>query len=135
MDYGAELRYYEILFIKTINQFHNYYTLSKLTQFIEMISFISDANTSLVIEAMKQVLTNQPSVRIQREEYIICLKLFSGLNDVAIRKIAKCSPNTIQNCMRTYEDENIYIQNKLELMQSNEVRKVMKNLRAINEIY
>lgn len=135
MDVSAELRYYEIRFIKLINSFFKIYKLDKLITFMEMISFISEADLAHIKAAMQRVLTNDTSIRINREEYIITLKLFSGLNNTQIREVARCSPNTIINVMETYESKNIFIQPKFELMQSNEVRKIMKSLEEIANIY
>lgn len=135
MDLGAELRYYEIRFTKMINQFFKVYKLDKLLTFIEMVTFISGADLTHIKVAMQKALTNDPKVRINREEYIICLKLFSGLNNTQIREVARCSPNTIINCMETYEAKEIFIQPKFDLQQSDEIRKVMKGLEEITNIY
>lgn len=135
MSYAVELRYYEILFTKLISQFHSHYKMDKLSAFIEMASFISEANTLQLQLAMQRVLTNDPLLKINRDEYIICLKLYTDLKDVQIRQLAKCSPNTIMNAMRTYEDGNIHIQNRFDLAQSNEIKKVMKGLRSVGSIY
>lgn len=135
MDHSAELRYYEILFIKTVHQFHQHFEVAKLKDFMEMAAFVSDANITLVLDALQEVLVNGPVNYIIRDEYIVCLKLFSGLNDTQIRGIMKCGPNTIKHAMEDYENEDLFIQNKLELRQSNEVRKLMKSLRGIGQIY
>lgn len=135
MDQAAELRYYEILFIKTINQFFNHYKLDKLTTFVEMACFMAEADITQVTLAMQRILTNDATVRIMRDEYAVCLKLFSGLNDVKIRKLLKCSPNTLTSAFKTYEDGELCIQSKFGLRQSGEIRKMLKALRKINEIY
>lgn len=135
MDLSAELRYYEIRFIKLINSFHTVYKLDKLLAFIEMISFISDAELPQINSAMQRVLINDPKIRIHREEYIISLKLFSGFNNTQIRKVAKCSPNTIINTMNTYKRGDVFIEPKFELAQSNDIRKIIKSLDTIGNIY
>lgn len=135
MDVSAELRYYEIRFIKMINSFFKIYKLDKLITFIEMISFISGADLSYIKTAMQRVLTNDTGIRIHREEYIITLKLFSGLNNTQIREVARCSPNTIINAMETYNNKQIFIQPKFDLTQSDEIRKIMKSLIEISNIY
>ena len=76
MDLSAELRYYEIRFTKIINQFFRVYKLDKLLTFIEMVCFVSGADASQVKSALQKVLGNDPRVRISREEYLVCLKLF-----------------------------------------------------------
>jgi hypothetical protein len=135
MDLSAELRYYEIRFTKLINQFFRVYKLDKLLTFIEMLTFISGAELMHVKTAMQRVITNDTKIRVGREEYIICLKLFSGLNNTQIRQVARCSPNTIINAMETYNTKQIFIQPKFELTQSDEIRKVMKSLIEISNIY
>lgn len=135
MDQAAELRYYEILFIKTISQFYDHYKLDKLTTFLEMCSYISEVNTLQIQFAMQQVLTNDVRIKILRNEYIVCLKLFSGLNDTEIRRVAKCSPNTIKSALKSYEDSNLSVTPKFDLMQSNDIRKLMKSLRGIAQIF
>lgn len=135
MDLSAELRYYEIRFTKLISQFFRVYKLDKLLSFIELVCFISGADTALVKGALQRVLANDTAVRIEREEYIICLKLFSGLNNTEIRRVAACSPNTIINMMETYTTNNIYVHPKFEITQSDEIRKVMRGLIDIANIY
>lgn len=135
MDLSAELRYYEIRFIKLINTFHTVYKLDKLLAFIEMITFISDAELTHIKSAMQRILINDQSIKIFREEYIITLKLFSGLNNTQLREVAKCSPNTIIKAMDAYDNEEIYIQPKFELAQSNDIRKIMQSLDKISNIY
>ena len=135
MDLSAELRYYEIRFIKLINTFHTIYSVDKLITFMEMITFIADANLTNVQGAMQKVLTNDPSIRIHREEYVATLKLFSGFNNTQIRDIAKCSPNTIVRTMKDYEEGNIYITHKFTLEQSNDIKKIVQSLDSISNIY
>ena len=135
MDLSAELRYYEIRFIKLINSFHRVYKLDKLLTFLEMLTFISEGNLTHVQAAMQRVITNDPKIRIYREEYIVTLKLFSGFNNTEIRKIARCSPNTILNAMNTYEQGDLYIHPKFELEQSNEIRNLIKHLIEISNIH
>lgn len=135
MDLSAELRYYEIRFIKLINAFHTIHKLDKLLTFIEMITFISDAELTNIKAAMQRVLINDQSIRIYREEYIVTLKLFSGLNNTQLREVAKCSPNTILGAMESYRHQRIYIQPKFELAQSDDIRKVMKGIIALSNIY
>lgn len=135
MDLSAELRYYEIRFIKLINSFFRIYKLDKLITFIEMISFISEAELSQIKAAMQLVITNDTRIKIYREEYIITLKLFSGLNNTQIREVARCSPNTILNVMETYNNKEIFIQPKFELAQSAEIKKIMQGLNQLCNIY
>ena len=135
MDHAAELRYYEILFIKTIHQFHEHYSPTQLQNFLEAMSMVSQADVNHIIAAMKDVLTNAPPNRIHRDEYIVCLKLFAPLNDTGIRHVAKCSPNTIKNCVTAYESGKLYITNKFDIIQSAEIRKLMQKMRAIAQIY
>lgn len=135
MNYEAELRYYEILFIRTIHQFHQTYKMSELTRFLELASILADVDLMLVKSAMQEVLTNGPSNRINRDEYILCLKLFSGHTDVRIREIIKCSPNTIKNAYTAYENGDLYVTHKLPITQSNAVRIMMKKLREVASIY
>lgn len=135
MDLSAELRYYEIRFIKLINSFFRIYKLDKLITFIEMISFISEAELSQIKAAMQLVITNDTRIKIYREEYIITLKLFSGLNNTQIREVARCSPNTILNVMDTYNNKKIFIQPKFELAQSAEIKKIMQGLNQLCNIY
>ena len=135
MDLSAELRYYEIRFIKLINSFHTVYKLDKLLAFLEMISFISDAELIQVKSAMQRVLINDQSIRVHREEYIITLKLFSGFNNTMLREVAKCSPNTIIKAMDAYYNNEIFIQPRFELSQSNDIRKIMQSLDKIGNIY
>lgn len=135
MDLSAELRYYEIRFTKIINQFFRVYKLDKLLTFIEMVCFVSGADASQVKSALQKVLGNDPRVRINREEYLVCLKLFSGLNSSEIRKVAGCSPNTIINAMDSYTNGNLYIQPKFTLQESDELRKIVRGLTDIINIY
>ena len=135
MDLSAELRYYEIRFIKLINSFHTVYKLDKLLAFVEMMSFISGAELSHIKTAMQRVLINDQVIKVHREEYIITLKLFSGYNNKQIREIAQCSPNTILKAMKTYYDKDIYIEPKFELAQSDDIRKLIKGLDSIGNIY
>ena len=135
MDLSAELRYYEIRFTKIINQFFRIYKLDKLLTFIEMLCFVSGADASQVKSALQKVLGNDPRVRISREEYLVCLKLFSGLNSSEIRKVAGCSPNTIINAMDSYTNGNLYIQPKFALQESDELRKIVRGLTDIINIH
>lgn len=134
MDASAELRYYEIQFIKLINSFHATYKLDKLLTFVEMITFISGADLTQIQTAMQQVLTNDTSIRIYREEYLVTLKLFSGLNNTEIRKLAECSPNTILKAMHRYKTGQIFIHPKFGTVQAGEIRKIMKGLFSIASI-
>ena len=135
MEYNIQLRYHEIIFAKMINQFYNYYKLDKLSAFIEMAAFISEANPLQLQLAMQRVLSNDPLLKINRDEYIICLKLCTDLRDVEIRQLVKCGPQTITNAMKLYEDKHIHIQNKFNVNQSNEIKKAVKALREIASIY
>ena len=135
MGLKAEVRYYEIRFIKLINQFFNIYKLDKLLTFNEMLTFVTGADLNILKTAMQRVIANDTKVRINREEYIICLKLFSGLNNTQLRQVARCSPNTIINAMEVYDKKQIFIQPKFDLVQSDEIRKVMKSLNDIANIY
>lgn len=135
MDLSAELRYYEIRFIKLINSFHNVYTLDKLLAFIEMITFISGAELSHIKTAMQRVLINDQSIKIHREEYLITLKLFSGYNNTQLREVAQCSPNTLLKAMESYYKGDIHIEPKFELSQSNDIRKIIQGLDHIGNIY
>jgi len=134
-DFNAELRFYEILYTKMLHQFHAHYKLDKLKVFLEMLSYISEADTMQISMAMQRILTNDPAVKINRTEYIVCLKLFTSMTDVQIRKLIKCSPNTIGIAMNTYESGNLYIHPCFDLMQSHEIRKVMKTFKQISLIY
>ena len=135
MDVSAELRYYEIRFIKLINTFHVVYTVDKLITFIEMLTFIADANLTNVQSAMQKVLMNDPVIRIHREEYVATLKLFSGFNNTQIRDVAKCSPNTIVRTMKDYEEGKLYITHKFTLEQSNDIKKIVQSLDQVSNIY
>lgn len=135
MDLSAELRYYEIRFTKLVNTFHTLYKLDKLVTFVEMVTFISEADLTQIKAAMQRILVNDPSVSINRDEYLITLKLYSGLNNTQLREIAKCSPNTILRAMEDYRQQNIHIQPKFELAQSNDIRTIMQSLIKISNIY
>lgn len=135
MDHNILLRYHEIVFTKMINQFHNHFKLDKLTSFIEMAAYISEANSLHLQLAMQRVLTNDPLLKINRDEYIVCLKLCTSLKDVQIRQLVKCGPQTITNAMQMYEDGSIHIQNKFDILQSNAIMKSVKALRDIANIY
>jgi hypothetical protein len=135
MDYNVELRYYELLFQKLVLSFHHHYTLDRLTTFIEMISYIADANTLVIGTAMQRILANDTLLKFNKIEYIICLKLCSGLSDTDIRKTVRCSPNTIQNAMEDYKTNQIYVHPRFDLLESNEIRKVMKGFKNLANIY
>lgn len=134
-DYNAELRFYEILFTKMLYQFHAVYKMDKLKIYLEMLCHISEADTQQISLAMQRVMTNDPLVRINRAEYIMCLKLYTTFTDTHIRKLLKCSPNTIVQATRAYEDGHLFIHPCFDLIQSNEIRKVMKLLKQISMIY
>lgn len=135
MEHNIQLRYHEIIFAKMINQFYNHFKLDKLSAFLEMAAFISEANPLQLQLAMQRVLTNDPLLKINRDEYIICLKVCTDLKDVEIRQLVKCGPQTITNAMKLYEDKQIHIQNKFDVNQSNEIKKAVKALREIASIY
>lgn len=135
MNYNIELRYYEILFIRMVNNFHHYYKRDKLIQFIETLSIIAEANITLLTSALQTILTDPFKTKFLKEEYIVCLKLCTNLKDTEIRKILRCSPNTIQNAMTKYETEQLYIHPVLPLAQVNEIKKIMQSLKQISTLY
>lgn len=135
MDFNAELRYYEIRFTRLINQFFRVYKLDKMMAFIEMACFISEADVPYIKNAVQKILANDPKMSILRDEYIVTLKLFSGLNNKEIREVISCSPNTIVNAIEDYKNHNLYIQPKLDITTSDEVRKLMRSLIDISNIY
>lgn len=134
-DFNAELRFYEILFTKMLHQFHTIYKMDKLKVYLEMLCYVADADTMQISMAMQRVMTNDPAVRINRPEYVVCLKTFTNMSDVQVRKIIKCSPNTMQDIMRSYENGNLYVHPCFDLIQSHEIRKVMKALKQVSMIY
>lgn len=135
IDLSAELRYYEIRFTKMINKFIQVYPLDKLVTFVELMADIAGANVVHVKSAMQKVLINDSSARITKDEYIITLKLFSDLNNTQIRTLLECSPNTVVKSFNDYEDENIYISPNFSTLESGEVKKTMKSLHEIAELY
>jgi len=135
MDLSAELRYYEIRFTRIVTQFFRVYKLDKLLTFMEMAAYVSEADLQHIKNAMQKVLANDTRVRVGREEYIVCLKLFSGLNNTELREVASCSPNTIIKMMDDYKNNDIYIHPKFELVESDNVRKLVKGLTDVINIY
>jgi hypothetical protein len=135
MDYNVELRYYEILFQKLILSFHHHYTLDRLTTFMELLSYLAESNTSVIGQAMQRILTNDTLLRYNKIEYIICLKLCTDFKDVDIRRLVKCSPNTIGSAMQDYADGSIFIQPRFPLQDSDTIRTVMKKFREIANVY
>lgn len=135
IDLSAELRYYEIRFTKMINQFFQVYKLESLVPFMELMADIAGANVGQVKSAMQKVLTNDNAARINKDEYIITLKLYSDLNNTQIRNILSCSPNTIVRALKDYEDDRIFIQPKFGALEAGEIKKIMKSLHDISKIY
>jgi hypothetical protein len=135
IDHNIELRYYEILFTKTLLKFHRLYKLERLTTFVELLVHLSDASPTLVTAAMSKVLTNDAAIKIHRDEYLVCMSQHSGYCVAELRKLLKVSPNTIYAAITAYNNKDLFITHRFPLEQSNEIRKVMKALRAINNIY
>lgn len=135
MDMNAELRYYEIRFTRLVNQFFRVYKLDKMLAFIEMAAYVSEADIAYVKNAVQKILANDPMVSVLRAEHIVTLRLFSGLNSSEVRRIAKCSPNTLLKAMEDYENHNLFIQPRFDITTSGELRKIMTGLIEIAEIY
>ena len=135
MDHSANLRYYECLFIKTINQYFTIYKPDKISTFMDLLSSLSGANQLHLMQAVGKVVTNDPSVRIFRDEYIILLHLYSGLNASEIKRLLKCGHATYSQALEQYDNKTIHITPKFSIVQSNEIRKAMEGLRAFNHIY
>ncbi len=135
VDLSAELRYYEIRFTKMINNFFQVYSLDKLVPFVELMADISGANVVQIKSAMQKVLINDSAARINKDEYIITLKLYSDLNNTQIRNLLGCSPNTVVKALRDYEEEEIFIQPKFSALESGQIKIMMKSLHDISKIY
>lgn len=135
MDMNAELRYYEIRFTRLVNQFFRVYKLDKMLAFIEMAAYISEADIAYVKNAVQKILANDPKVSVMRDEHIVTLRLFSGLNNSEVRKVAKCSPNTLLRAMDDYENHNLFVQPRFDITTSGEIRKIMTGLIDIAQIY
>lgn len=135
VDLSAELRYYEIRFTKMVNQFFKVYSLEKLVPFIELLATISGADVTQVKSAMQKILINDNCARINKEEYIITLKLYSGLNNTQIRTLLSCSPNTVVKALEMYYNEDIFIQPKFGTLEAGNIKKIMKSLHDVSNIY
>jgi hypothetical protein len=134
MNQNVELRYYEILFQRLVLKFHQHYTLGRLSNFLEILAYVSEVNITSITMATQRIITYDVLIRYTKGEYAMCLILCAGYTKNKVRKIVECSPNTMVEYIQDYEDGKLDIVPRFGLDTSHNIRKLMKGFHDLANI-
>lgn len=135
MNFNLELRYYELLFKKTIIHYNATIGLDHLYELVDLMCLVSGADTKHMQSALRLVLIYDKRLDAMQSEYIICLLECGNMNARQVAKKLGCAHRTIQQAQRQYKEGQLHIRPRLDIEVSHEVRKAMQAVRMIGDIF
>lgn len=129
------LRYYELRFQRMVVEMYKTYPAVDVQQYMSSIIQMSGAIETNILAAVRRILNLDPLLLIFRDEYIVAMGLTEDISKSALRKAFKCSPNTILKAFKDYEEGNLYIRPRFDIVISQDISAFMRTMDSLNKLY
>lgn len=129
------LRYYEILFHKYIMNLYTSHNMSTAQLFFQTsLDMMNNINATLLLGAARRILSLDSTLKIFRDEYIVCMGTVTDKSKAQIRKDIKCSPNVVLNAYEDFKQGKLYIQPRFDILTSRDIMQYMEDIENLFNI-
>ena len=126
------LRYHEIKFQQFIIKLYTSHPAAQAQIFLQTsLDLMQDLSPSLVLNAVRRVLSLDSTLKIFRPEMIICIGEVEGISKLQIRKQISCSPNTVLQAYKDLASGDLHVQPRFDIMTSRAIQLYMDNIKQL----
>lgn len=129
IDENIYLRYYEIKFQQYVMRLYTSHQAADAQLFFQTsLDLMHNINSILVLNAVRRILSLDSTLKIYRPEQIICIGKVEKISKAAIRKQISCSPNAVLKAYKDYDNGQLYVQPRFDIMTSRNIQIYIDNI-------